>query len=330
MKKGLKLCIGLIALSLLMVSGTWATLMTHFGAINTPVNVLQSVLLDDKNIHEMPIEDSFDAVGGDMVCRYHWLRNRANVQAHLQLVSWGYPEGVSVKYVKSLGYSTKVETVQVDTLDLYAVNVTAEDVGCAIKWTFDMKGNRELQGNGHWAYGLVIGVDGEGSPPAFQIHNNDGTDASYPWGTHLLSFWGPASTGFYGWHTSDRNTPVTEINWVDATGDRYFTDNPDGLFTVTISKCMLGTTFHWAVWIGVGGFYTPNNGYSTYPSAFTWVNSATVASDNYLEAIVGEEIAEATAFTLEPKQVMPFCICYGFAIDIEPAAFTIYTEVKLA
>lgn len=319
----------LIFLSLLIVGTTYGTLLVHFGVINTPVNVLQSVLLDDKNIHEMPIEESFDAIGGDSICTYHWLRNRANIPATLQLNSEGYPTGVTVKYLMSLGYATTVETVQVDTLQLYAVNVTVEDVGCAIRWTFDMKGTRELQGNGHWGYGVVIATNGTGNAPAFQVHNNDGTDSSYPWGTHLLSFWGPEGTGFYGWHTSNRNTPVSEVNWVDATGDRYFTDNPEGLFTVTISKCMLGATFHWAVWIGVGGFYNPNNGYSRYPSGFTWANSACVDS-NYAEATVAEEILQTTPFTLQPKQLLPFCIDYEFAIDIEPATFTIYTELSLA
>jgi len=93
---------------------------------------------------------------------------------------------------------------------------------------------------------------------------------------------------------------------------------------------MLNATFHWAVWIGVGGFYQPNNGYSRYPIGFDWANSASVASDNYVEATVSEEILQATPFTLQPKQILPFCICYEFSLDIEPATFTIYTKVSLA
>ncbi len=160
----------------------------------------------------------------------------------------------------------------------YPVDITVEDLGNSIRWTFDMMGNKTLQGGGHWGYGLVISTDM--IHPLFQLHNNDGTDSSYSWGTHLYSGWGPEGTGYNGWHTSDSNTLASNIDGISATGKRYIIDNPNGNFTITISKDYLlkkGACheFYWAVHFGVGGFYNPNNGYSKYPSAWAaWSGDA--------------------------------------------------------
>jgi len=94
-------------------------------------------------------------------------------------------------------------------------------------------------------YALVISLDKVN--PAFQIHNNDGTDATYAWGTHLYSPWGPEGTGWNGWNTSNTNTLVSTLDWVDATGGYKLVDNADGIFTITIDKAELGLEFYWAV-----------------------------------------------------------------------------------
>jgi len=149
----------------------------------------------------------------------------------------------------------------------YPVDFTVTDDGPTVTWTFDMIGNKDLVGNGHWGYGLAISLDGE--KPAFQIHNNDGTDSTYPWGTHLYSPYDDR------WKSSDMNTLVSELDWVACKGDRDIANNADGVFTVTIDKTELGLEFYWAIWFGVGGFYNPNNGYSSYPEGFMWQEDVT-------------------------------------------------------
>jgi hypothetical protein len=149
-----------------------------------------------------------------------------------------------------------------------------------------MTGNKTLVGDGHWGYGLAISLDG--AEPAFQIHNNDGTDAGYAWGTHLYSPY------LSGWVSGTNNTLVSELDWVTCTGARDIGDNPDGVFTVTIDKAELGLEFYWAIWFGVGGFWNPNNGYSSYPNGFIW--GADVANDHYELCSLGVVAPTGDAF----------------------------------
>ena len=153
----------------------------------------------------------------------------------------------------------------------YPVDFTVTDDGPTVTWTFDMIGGKALVGDGHWGYGLAISLDG--LEPAFQIHNNDGSDSTYAWGTHLYSPYDD------GWVSGTTNTLVSELSWVTCTGKRDITDNPSGVFTVTIDKAELGPEFYWAIWFGVGGFWSPNTGYSSYPEDFIWGEN--VATDHY-------------------------------------------------
>jgi len=146
----------------------------------------------------------------------------------------------------------------------YPADVTVEDIGSAIRWTFDMVGDKTLEGDGHWGASITISFDGV--TPDIHVHNNDGTCSAHDDGTWLYSPYDE------GWHTSDPdyNTPVSQLSWVSATGDRYYANNPTGIFTITVDKTELPSTFYWAVYVSVGGFYAPNNGYSSYPEGFTW------------------------------------------------------------
>jgi len=157
-----------------------------------------------------------------------------------------------------------------DTVGTQPVDITVEEIGDSIKWTIDFPGEAPYdepttEGNGHWAVGLVIALDGEGNGPAYQIHNNDGSDASYLPGTWLKSPWGPLITdGWFGWHSGDDNTLLTDasLDWASATGEKYNEVNPDGLFTITIDKSELGESFHWALNLAIGsGFW---GSYMTY------------------------------------------------------------------
>jgi len=81
---------------------------------------------------------------------------------------------------KSLGYSWS------GTIGDQPVSINVEDGECHVTWTIDFPIDDDPS-NGLMAVGLIIALDGEGNGPAFQIHNNDGTDPSYNWGTWLVS-----------------------------------------------------------------------------------------------------------------------------------------------
>jgi len=166
---------------------------------------------------------------------------------------------------------------------------TVEEDGDWMVWTFDFP-VEEFEGNGNLNVGLIIALDGEGKGPAFQIHNNDGSDSSYPWGTWLMSPWGPTITnGWNGWHSSDTNIPVTDLDWVEAKGQR---NTPwegivsgDGVMEIRIKKSELGDTFHWAAYPTVGSGFGPAYDVTMQiPAAFDWGTPlVTMSTPNYIE-----------------------------------------------
>ena len=98
---------------------------------------------------------------------------------------------------KTLGYSFST-TIDIEGSESDLI-LTVEDGDCWLTWTFDFP-IEEWTGNGNLNVGLIIALDGDGNGPAYQIHNNDGTDSNYPWGTWLLSPWGPTiNDGWNGW-----------------------------------------------------------------------------------------------------------------------------------
>ncbi|GAH57550.1 unnamed protein product, partial [marine sediment metagenome] len=212
---------------------------------------------------------------------------------------------------KPLGYSWS------GTVGNQPVNIDVENGECQVTWTIDFPMETPydpLEGNGSLVVGLVIALDGEGNGPAFQVHNNDGTDATYPWGTWLVSPWGPTITdGWFGWHSGDTNTPVTDLDWVSCTGDRYNENNPDGIFTITIDKCELVGDIHWALNLAIGsGFWSQHYTYEqmAYPVAtpgpsFNWGTPIVDMNlSNYEAASIStliQEIEEGKGFFLTGK-----------------------------
>jgi len=183
------------------------------------------------------------------------------------------------------------------------VDITVEDLGCYLKWTFDFPIDNDPS-NGNMGYGLVLSLDGV--HPEFQIHNNDGTCPDWNWGTHLYSEYDG------GWHTggagcADTNKPVSELGWIEATGHRYKVGKPDdpesnseGVFTVIIDKNYLEPEVYWAVHFGAGGFYN-YGGLSKYPEAWTpWSGDAsTFESAGVYELL--KQIVEEEGFYLTPN-----------------------------
>jgi hypothetical protein len=315
-----KMLIAVLAVALLVGIVSAATI-SYFGQVKMTATVNQAVLLDGKDINSMPIEETATVAGGAFFLRSHWLQSQTSVPVDLKFETYipGDSAGVTVSYLNSTGYKTTVTTS-----GTYPIKVTVEDIGSAIRWTFDFfaYNTTAMEGSGHFAGAVIISLDGV--KPAFQIHDNDGTCATYSWGTWLYSPYDLTGGGWYGWHTSEAawNTPVGSLWWVDATGGRDFTVNPEGKLTVTIDKTKLDATFGWAVYASQYGFYSPNNGVSCYPTNFAW------GSEKFVLAAILEEIT--SPFTLYPGEVLPFYIKYKFAVDIQPGTYTIYSTVKPA
>jgi len=320
-KKLILLILGLAAL----VGTVSAAVLQYFGQVEMTATVEQAVLLDGKDITEMPIEETATVAGGEFFLRYHWLESQTSVPVDLKFETLVSPTagGVTVSYLKSTGYRETVETGKYDDVaQVYPIEVTVEDVGDWIQWTFDFfaYNTTPVVGDGHFAGAVIISFDG--STPAFQIHDNDGICSAYAWGTWLYS---PYDLAGGGWHTSEEawNTPVEDIWWIQAEGARDISANPEGKFIVKIHKTMLDATFYWAVYANQWGFYEPNRGYTAYPDGFTWGTN-----EIFEQATILEEIT--SPFTLYPGQVLPFYIKYEFDLLIEPDEYTITTTVKPA
>jgi hypothetical protein len=310
-----------LAIALLIGVASAATI-SYFGQVKMTATVKQAVLLDGKDVTEMPtIEETETVAGGGFFLRSHWLQSQTSVPVNLTFETYipGDSAGITVSYLKSTGYKTTVTTS-----GTYPINVTVEDIGDWIQWTFNFFAcnTTPVTGGGHFAGAVIISFDGV--KPAFQIYDNDGTCAAFPWGTWLYSPYDLTGGGWHGWHTSEAawNTPVANIWWIQAEGARDFSDNPGGKFIVKIHKTMLDATFYWAVYANQYGFYNPNNGDSCYPSNFQW------GSETFVQATILEEIT--SPFTLYPGEVLPFYIKYKFAVNIQPGTYTIYSTVKPA
>ena len=199
---------------------------------------------------------------------------------------------------ESLGYSF-TESIDIEGSD-FDLLLTVEDGDGWQTWTFDFP-VEEFTGDGNLNVGLIIALDGEGNGPAYQIHNNDGTDATYPFGTWLMSPWGPTiGDGWFGWHSGDTNTPVTELDWVEASGNRN--GHTDGILQIKIKKSELVGTIHWAASPTVGsGFWDAYDVTMQIPTAFDWGTPlVTMSIPNYIEA----DISELTVVILETDGFM--------------------------
>lgn len=333
-----KVKIALVAglLAVLLASVAYGAVLDFYGRYVVKADVHQSVLLDD--LEGVPtIVDEFSGVpGGETFCFKHFLHNVASVQARVRFATSYDPPlddaEIVTTYYLPLEFSDSVTTPAADGGSIPA-EITVEEVDCSIKWTIDMD---EVNGpfkNGHAGVGLIIGV---GDKILYQVHFNDGTCAAFPWGTPLYSEYDSTGGGWNGWHTSEEawSTPVSEIDDIDATGDRYLAEgdydgdmpwgpvyhegNPNLVFTITIAKRLLSCKeFKWAMALqgDTSNTYTP--------SAYQWSDLDTT---NFHSAVVGEEIVEP--LLLLPCKRVDFIICYSFRIDIKPGLYKITTEVQ--
>jgi len=322
-KKLILLILGLAAL----VGTVSAAVLQYFGQVQMTATVKQAVLLDGKDITEMPIEETATVAGGEFFLSYHWLESQTSVPVNLMFNPSVLPDanGVTVKYFKSSGYAVTVTTqVSGASPNGIPIDVTVEDIGDWIQWTFNFFAHNTsvAEGNGKFAGCVIISLDG--TTPSFQIHNNDGTCSAFSWGTWLYSPYDPTGGGWNGWHTgeADWNTLVSDIWWIEAEGGMYFTTNKQGILTVRIHKTKLNDSFGWAVYASIAHFSTIPYSISAYPADFNW------GSETFETAQILKEIV--SPFTLYPGERLDFYIKYEFAVDIYPGTYTITTKVEPA
>ena len=322
-----KLFLAILAITLL-VGVASAAVISYFGQVQMTATVKQAVLLDGKDYDQMPITEEVEVAGGEFFLRRHWLQSQTSVPVDLMFKTSVSPDpnGVTVKYFKSSGYNITV-TTQVKTElspDGIPIDVTVEDIGDWIQWTFNFFAHNTSVAEGNGKFGGCVIISLDGTTPTFQIHNNDGTCSAFPWGTWLYSPYDPTGGGWYGWHTSEEawNTKVEDIWWIEAEGDMYFTTNKQGILKVRIHKTKLDASFGWAVYASIAHFSTIPYSISVYPADFNW------GSETFETAQILEEIP--SPFTLYPGERLDFYIKYEFAVDIYPGAYTITTEVRPA
>jgi len=318
-KKLILLILGLAAL----VGTVSAAVLTYYGRIETSVTVGQSVVLDDKDVNGMPIEETIEAIGGDMICKYHWLRNRANVPATVELFSSGYPEGVTIKYCDVSGFT---ETVVEEPLPEFPrdenyelkVIVTYNPDG-TVTFRMESRGNLEEDERTSGAFTFDVEPDGIAD---FQVE----------------IFPPDLGETHYKEYDTDLKTWVVK-DMPDGFVATYGQESDYAWRQLTIPVSVLGGycssyKFGAQINIHVNQLVDPwNTGwiYQTFPDVDDlWGASDPTypwgSSENYYSTTVGVEITGP--ITLEPGEVLPFYICYEFDIAIAPGTFTIYTEVR--
>jgi predicted ribosomally synthesized peptide with SipW-like signal peptide len=232
----------------------------------------------------------------------------ANPGSDLWLISDWIHYDMSICRSLDYSYTQTISMLGKDDQTYYDLEVTVEDGDGWQTWTFDFP--VELwTGNGQINAALIIATDGDGQPPAYQIHNNDGVCDAYPFGTWLYSEWDDTAPGnWHGWmtndDTTDYNTPVSDIDWIEANGDRQG-QGTDGILEIKIKKCSLSETIHWAAWSPVGtGWWEIAATYPKIPDGFDWTTSELVdmSVPNYIEADIHSgvsiEIAESEGWFL--------------------------------
>ncbi|MBS7636095.1 right-handed parallel beta-helix repeat-containing protein [Candidatus Bathyarchaeota archaeon] len=162
--------------------------------------------------------------------------------------------------------------------DVAWAHVKVEEYVDSVKWTIDLDENSAYLNNPVAGIVVVIGL---GNEIKFQIHNNDGIDPHYSYGTWLISYYDG------GWRTGSPyylNYPLPD--GITATGGRSKSENPQMAFTVTIAKSYLANEFKWAVYFKGG-----SGGRTFYPPEFSWYDTDTsdMATAKYL--ILGGAVA---------------------------------------
>ena len=191
------------------------------------------------------------------------------------------------------------------------LNVLVAEDGEWMVWTFDFP-VEQFTGEGQLNVALIIATDGEGEGPAFQIHNNDGVAALYPWGTWMYGSWGPAidTPGtYFGWPNHNLDVPIEgNFDWVEAIGQRHTPwegiVSGDGVMVIRIKKSVLGESFHWAASPKVGtGFYEAYDVTMEIPTGFGWgIPLVDMGVPNY-EFVPPPPVVDMSSFVIDHAKI---------------------------
>jgi hypothetical protein len=295
-----------------------AALLPYFGKITGLVTVTgQGLLVDGLS---MPASDSiedtyedFTSLEAKTFVTLHNLTNEADVDAVVNLDDACSPSSsphscneINVSYYNLTGYS---EEFLAEDTHFNNTNITVEDLGDSILWTLEVPQNA-VYGTGRGSGGQVVwSVSiGVGNEILYQVHNNDGTDHSFDFGTYLYSEYDN------GWHTGSDNTLVSEMEGIEATGEYI-----DGeIFTIEIDKSRLDTEeFKWVVYA--------NYETDALPEDFSWSDTNTT---NFKTAEVGTELTNP--ITVPTGETIDFAIVTEFPQMTYPGDYNITTKVNLA
>jgi len=322
---GKRISIFAVAFILMASLGTAALLHTY-GTVTGTAEVDQSVVFSDDTTEKIYSWDGA-VMAGNCYTDHIELKNRASIPATVALVSEceadeGNCDGIATELLKNTEYIFNKE-IPVNDGTLGSLEVTVTEEEDSIVWTFDFPVENFI-GSGNLNVGLIIAT-GNSTVPSFQIHNNDGTDSNHEWGIWLYSPWGPTESD--GWNSGNTNTPTSELDWVDATGQRNTPWNGNGTMQIKIKKCKLGNVFHWAASPTVGsGFNSPASDTSMQiPESFSWASSS-VVGNNYKSATIMEVVS--MPLTLQPISTFGLSLVSYFDIALSPDAYTITTTVN--
>jgi len=284
-----KMLIAILAIALLVGTAS-ALLIPHFGLIKTIAEVDQAVLVDGKGYVDMPIEDAITAVGGESVCRHHWLKSKTSVPVELQFETSFSPTltsgEITVTYLKPVEYSYAAD-IEVDGFG--TLGVTVEDTGDGwLEWTYTYATNPTHTPK------MTVAIN----------YSNGFAITTFDDGTH--DGWYYAVDGGATTRLGEYTGVVT--GWVETSASA-------NVLTVSIKKSALPNEFLW-------------HGYANYNGQQVWIEINTTTWVPTGEATILEPID--SPFTLGAGERIDFYICYSFAPLIKASTYTIYSTVKPA
>jgi hypothetical protein len=280
----------------LLIGIVSAYTISYFGQIQTTAKVKQAVLLDGKDITEMPIPESFEVAGGETVCTVHSLESQTSVPVNLALVTdITYDGGITVEYYKvgELTLGASDFAYRDPAVEYVSKVVVSRGEGCAV-WTIDLDGSLI---SGHWSTGAQLLI---ATPEVIYTFGISPGAASQPvYKEYIDGTW------------VQKNVPegMTAIGAVNV--EHFEFKIP--LKYLCCAKWAINIEASWA---GHSGSY-----YAQYPEGWgRWSNPTEGVAD--LLTPIGSQ------FTLAPGERLDFIICYKFAVNIYPGTYTITTTVE--
>lgn len=74
-----------------------AGVFSYFGTLNTEMNTKQAIRLDG-NTFDVPVDEDFYGIGGDVFRSEHTISNGASVDANISICVRGLPTGITISY----------------------------------------------------------------------------------------------------------------------------------------------------------------------------------------------------------------------------------------